>query len=90
VNPAIASPKYGFTLLGSVFQTETDVQESFNCLIMCQVSPTCKSFNFSKKKKVCELNSATKKEFPQNYVGRSDYDYYQFGKGMVVSRGGEL
>ena len=90
MNPAIASPKYGYALSGSVFRTESDVKESYHCLLMCQIASTCKSFNFSRKEKICELNSATKKGFPKNYTARSGYDYYQFGKGMVVTRKGEL
>jgi hypothetical protein len=86
----IASPKYGHALSGNVFRTETDVEESHHCLLMCQISPNCKSFNFSRKEKVCELNSATKKDFPKSYGARSGYDHYQFGKGMVVTRRGDL
>ena len=83
-------PMYGHALSGSVFRTETEVRESHDCLVMCQILSNCKSFNFSKKKKMCELNSSTKKESPANYGARSDYDYYQFGKGVLVARKGEL
>ena len=90
MNPSIASPEHGHILSGSVSRREMGIKKSYDCLLMCQLVPECKSFNFSKKEEVCELNGATKKEFPANFVVRNDYDYYQLVKGIVVIRIGEL
>ena len=90
VNPTIASPVANHALSQKAFQTETEVQESYKCLMMCQLAPQCKSFNFSKKLKICEMNTATKNEFPRNYGLREDYEYYHMGKGIVIAAKGEL
>ena len=51
--------------------------------MVCQLDKRCKSFNFSKKLKLCELNSGTKKEFPRNFVSNMDFDYYHIKHGIV-------
>ena len=73
-----------------VLHIETEVLESYKCLGMCHIEPRCKSVNFSKKLKLCELNTATKKEFPGNYGPSENYDYYGMGKGMTIAVKKEL
>ncbi len=90
-NPSITLPVANYALSGKTFQTETEVAESYKCLVMCQTDAKCKSFNFSKKDKICELNTATKKEFPRNYIPRKGYSYFQMNSGTIkVARRSEL
>ena len=83
INPAIVYPIKNHALHQKVLQTETEIEES-HCLLICQLESRCKSFNFSKKLAICELNSASKKEFPENFARHTDYDYYHMGKGMIM------
>ena len=90
-HPSISSPVPNYALSGKAFQTEMEVTESYKCLIMCQLDAKCKSFNFSKKYKICELNTGTKKEFPRRYGARNEYSYFQMSEGVVkVARRNEL
>jgi hypothetical protein len=70
-------------LSGKTFHTEEYFEESYECLMVCQLDKRCKSFNFSKKLKLCELNSGTKKESPGNFVSNMDFDYYHIKHGIV-------
>ena len=90
-HPSISSPIPNYALSGKTYQTENDVEESYKCFVMCQLEKKCKSFNFSKKEKICELNTGTKKEFPRNYGPRPNYSYFQVSRGVIkVTRHGEL
>ena len=51
--------------------------------MLCQLDNRCKSFNFSKKLQICELNTGTKKEFPKKILSNTDYDYYEMKYGIV-------
>ncbi|XP_028405888.1 uncharacterized protein LOC114528449 [Dendronephthya gigantea] len=83
-SPAISHPsRPNHALHGKTFKTELEVTESYHCLAMCQLHAQCKSFNFSKKYKICELNTSTRKEFPKNYLGRSRYSYFPMDRGIV-------
>ena len=84
VNPVIASPKTNHALSEKVLQTEADILESYQCLMMCQLEPRCQSFNFSKRWKICEMSSATKREFPRNFFSRADYNYYDVDKAVSM------
>ena len=83
LRPLMTSSKRHFTLSEKTFHTEENFQESFECLVLCQMDNRCKSFNFSKKLQLCELNSATKKEFPGNLVSSKDFDHYHVNRGVV-------
>ena len=65
------------------FHTEENLQESYECLMLCQLDKRCMSFNFSKKLQICELNSGTKKEFPGNIASNMDFDYHQINYGII-------
>ncbi|CAB3991548.1 Pancreatic secretory granule membrane major glyco GP2 [Paramuricea clavata] len=82
-HPAISSAVPNYALSDKIFQTETEVVESYQCLVMCQLDTQCKSFNFSQKEKICEMNTATKKEFPRSYGPRNNYSYYHLSSGIV-------
>ncbi len=90
--PAISMPVRNQALFDKILQIETEVAESYKCLVMCQLDARCKSFNFSQKYKICELNTATKKEFPRNYRPRDEYSYFQMSSGIlkVVRPPGDL
>ena len=91
-NPSIASKVGGSdrALINHVLQREEEIQDSTDCLLMCSVAPSCKSFNHSKKEKMCELNSSSKRKSPKDFASRSGFVYFEKGKGMVVRRINEL
>ncbi|CAB4019502.1 Hypothetical predicted protein [Paramuricea clavata] len=82
-HPAISSAVPNYALSDKIFQTETEVAKSYQCLVMCQLDTRCKSFNFSQKEKICEMNTATKKEFPRSYGPRNNYSYYHLSSGII-------
>ena len=82
-HPAFSSAVPNYALSDKIFQTETEVAESYKCLVMCQLDTRCKSFNFSQKEKICEMNTATKKEFPRSYGPRNNYSYYHLSSGII-------
>lgn len=86
----MASSVTNHALSKNVFHSEREVQESYQCLMMCQLDPRCRSFNFSLELKVCELNTATKKEFPGNYGFQKDYDYYDITSGIAMDAKDDL
>jgi hypothetical protein len=55
-----------------------------------QLDKRCKSFNFSKKLKLCELNSGTKKEFPGNFFVTSLLYFCNTGELRVCVKNREL
>lgn len=83
--------KANHALFNHVLQAEMDVQDSSQCMILCNLKSTCQSFNHSYKKKVCQLNSSTKQKHPQDFKPKDGYHYYMQGKGVVNKRfAGEL
>ena len=54
-----------------------------NYIMVCQLDKRCKSFNFCKKLKLCELNSGTKEEFLGNFASNMDIDCYHIKHGIV-------
>ena len=90
MQPGMTSATRQHALSGKAFHTEENLQESGECLTLCMLENQCKSFNFSKKLQLCELNSATKKEYPRNFAPNMDFDYYQISQGILKVARGEL
>ena len=76
-----STPKHA--LSGKTFHSENEFKESYECLMLCQLDRRCKSFNFSQKLQICELNTGTKKQFPKKFISNTDYDYYEMKYGIV-------
>ena len=73
-------------LFHHVWEIEKGVKDSSRCMIMCALVSTCRSFNYSDKEKVCELNSSTKKKHSSDFKGRHGYDYFIKGGGVINKR----
>lgn len=63
----------GFRLVSHVMYTEDEVPDVFTCMNYCQLYDGCKSFNFSREKKICEMNNATTNAFRKD----SSFVFYQ-------------
>ena len=81
----MASPIAKHVVTGGVFQTEVEVKQAYQCFIMCQIDARCKSFNFSRKLKICELSSTSKKTTPTKYISHVDYNYYEMTDGVAIN-----
>lgn len=79
-----------YALTNHVLQREEDIEDSTDCLLMCSVITSCKSFNFSTKERICELNSSSKKESPKAFASRSGFRYFEKGKGLISRQINEL
>ena len=92
VKPATAVMTGGMNIALSnhVFHVETEISDSAQCLLMCSLTETCQSFNFSDTGKVCELNSSTKRKHPEDLVPRNGYHYYMKGKVLLSRKLGDL
>jgi hypothetical protein len=64
-------------LIGHVMYSEAGVQKEFICMNYCILYSECKSFNFSKEKKICELNNATRREYPDEFMKNDTFAYYE-------------
>jgi hypothetical protein len=67
----------GYSLVGHVMHTEEGVQETFACMSYCLLYKGCKSVNFSKEKRICELNNAIRLEHPDLFMKKSTFVYYE-------------
>ena len=83
--------KANHALVNHVLQVELDVEDSSQCMILCNLKSSCKSFNYSDQTKVCQLNSSTKQKHPNDFKPRDGNNYYMQGRGIVNKRfAGEL
>ncbi|XP_031553778.1 uncharacterized protein LOC116290808 [Actinia tenebrosa] len=64
-------------LVGHVMYSEAEVQKDLICLNYCIILNDCKSFNYSKEKKICEINNATRQEYPEAFVKNDAFAYYE-------------
>lgn len=59
------------------------IDDTSQCLIVCMMNK-CRSFNYDKTEKVCEVNDATRDENPRDLSGKSGFQYYHPMKTPVV------
>lgn len=85
IHPVMSSPVTHHALFQNVFHTELNVAHSYECLLVCHLEPKCKSFNFSPSLKTCDLNSATRGDFPARFVYHKNYDYYHMESGVITA-----
>ncbi|KAJ8306412.1 hypothetical protein KUTeg_016957 [Tegillarca granosa] len=58
---------YGRVLKWHVIQEFSTKFQVTQCAMECFRMPNCKSFNFEKRHKLCQLNNATHVDFPQHF-----------------------
>ena len=75
---------FGKILSGYVISSNY-VADSLECMNLCLLTAQCKSFNFSGKKRICEVSNYTAKEKKQGYGNNEDFDYYEPVKHTVVN-----
>ena len=72
----------GKALKGHTFK-EFAVRGIVDCQNTCERDPRCASYNFFIPGKVCELNSHTKEERPDDFV-TDELRFYMRREGMVI------
>ncbi|XP_031564719.1 uncharacterized protein LOC116300091 [Actinia tenebrosa] len=75
----------GSRIIGHVMYTEAYVPDVFTCMNYCQLYNGCKSFNFSREKKICELNNATGREHHDGFHKKSSFVYYEKMRLLTVN-----
>lgn len=68
------APVEGWTLVGHVLKTKEDTTLS-RCTFYCEIEQKCWSINFISTTNACELNSATKEMFPDDFTRKEDSQY---------------
>ena len=62
----------------------TKAVSSVTCVRDCMIDPRCVSINFFDSEKRCELNSATKTQFPGNFTYNQGSFYYDEDRGTTL------
>lgn len=57
----------GKALKGHTYKSKR-VQNPYECWVFCDSEVTCKSYNYVKTGKICELNYITEEEKPEDFV----------------------
>ena len=71
----------GKALKGHTYKAVT-VNRPFECVVLCENDHKCRSFNFFLPEKICEMNSKTKEEEPQDFV-KDDLRFYMKGESKI-------
>ena len=72
----MSNPKTkNMALVGHVLVT-LEASESTTCNIYCWLKPECKSFNFNRATKTCELNTAKASDSFADLTPKNGFNYY--------------
>ena len=73
----------GKALKGHTFK-DYEVKAPFECQNICENDPRCASYNYLIPTRVCELNSKTKEDKPDDFV-TDEQRFYMKREGMINS-----
>jgi hypothetical protein len=63
------------------------IEDTAQCMTVCMMNK-CRSFNFEKVRKICEVNDVTRDEYPRDLTAKSGFQYYHpMGKTLLVKKG---
>ena len=62
-------------LVNHVIATEHGIEDSGKCLIVCMMTK-CRSLNYDKTEKICEVNDVTKDDYPRDLSAKAGFQYY--------------
>ncbi|CAB3988799.1 Pancreatic secretory granule membrane major glyco GP2 [Paramuricea clavata] len=74
-------------LVNHVIAKDDGIEDTSQCLIVCMMNK-CRSLNFDKLNKICEVNDVTKDEYPRDLSAKPGFQYYHpMGQPVVVNKG---
>ena len=74
-------------LVNHVIAKHHGIEDTSQCLIVCMMSK-CRSLNFDKLEKICEVNDVTKDEYPRDLTAKAGFQYYHpMRQPLVVNKG---
>ena len=74
-------------LVNHVIAKENGIDDTAQCLIVCMMNK-CRSLNYHKLQKVCEVNNATRDDYPRDLSAKPGFQYYHPMKKPVVLNNG--
>ena len=63
--------------------------DPLDCMKLCLMTAQCKSFNFSEKRRICEVSGYTAKEKMQDYGDNEEFNYYEAVKHTAIDLNGK-
>ena len=70
-------------LVNHVVAKDHGIEDTSQCLIVCMMNK-CRSFNFDKLEKICEVNNVTRDEYPRDLSAKPGFQYYHPMKQPIV------
>ena len=70
-------------LINHVIAKERGIEDTTQCLIVCMMN-RCRSLNYDKTEKICEVNDVTKDDYPRDLSAKAGFQHYHPMKQPVV------
>ena len=70
-------------LVNHVVAKEDGIKDTAQCLTVCMMNK-CRSLNFDKSEKICEVNDVTRDEYPRDLSAKAGFQYYHPMKQPVL------
>ena len=88
--PRLFTPVGGLNsaLVNHVVAKDHGIEDTTQCMTVCMMNK-CRSFNFDKVEKICEVSNATRDDFPRDLTTKAGFQYYHpMGQTFLVNKGG--
>ena len=85
--PRLFTPVGGVNtaLVNHVVAKVHGMEDTTQCMTVCMMNK-CRSFNFDKVEKICEVSDVTRDEHPRDLTAKAGFQYYHpMGQSLLVN-----